>query len=162
MKRAAWLLLALGGCAAPPPKRVADAPIAAITEAAAQALAPGSRPVIAPEAPAARPGEQPAMTAAEAATNRSLRRIALAPFLVDPWNRTASPRLGGEPAPVPNRGLDPAFSQPGADPSFGPTLIGPRSAPDPTTAVGPGHRTRDDRLFQQPAAGASLRVPLAP
>lgn len=87
-------------------------------------------------------------------------RLVLTPLALDQWSRTATTDAPREPAPMPNRGLDPPFSLPTSDPSFAPTLMRPGAGPDPSAALGPGHPlSRDDRQFQQPAAGARFRLP---
>ena len=79
-----------------------------------------------------------------------------------PWDRSALPGLPGEPAPVPNHSLDlPAISAPPRV-RLTPSLIGPHATPDGAVATGPGHiAQREERLYTEPAAGATLRLPFS-
>ncbi|WP_431280796.1 hypothetical protein ACQW02_15410 [Humitalea sp. 24SJ18S-53] len=113
------------------------------------------------------PAPRPFGDAAPAVVPASLRGtgatppgLVLTPLAADVWSSAATAIQPREPAPMPNRGLDPPFSLPSSDPSFSPTLMRPGTGPDPSAALGPGHpQFRDDRQFQQPAAGARLRLP---
>ncbi|WP_111398351.1 hypothetical protein [Humitalea rosea] len=149
--------------------------------------APAATPTPAPRPPSLRPAARPSGppypvgTAGEAGTPDTPRASAPQrpgrarpaarnraapppppPPPVAPWDRSARPGLPGEPAPVPNRGLDrPEISAPPRA-RLTPSLIGPHATPDGAAATGPGHLAlREERLFTEPAAGAMLRLPFS-
>ncbi len=156
------LVAALAGCMAGCAQT--DPTIAASSQDAATMPADVADAAARPTGPLLRTAAAVEPIPANAATRGSAAagpRLVLTPLTIDQWSRTAIIERPRDAAPMPNRGLDPPFSLPPSDPSFSPMLMRPGGGgPDPSAALGPGHPlSRDDRQFQQPAAGARLSLP---
>ncbi len=139
-------------------------------------MAPGPpRPVAAqadpPAAELAPPAAaRPAPPRRRPPPRRTVRRVPPAPVaeppaafaLPMPAPRETAPRP--EIAPMPNRSIEgPVVRDPGEGrPSFSPTIIEPRDLPGGGLNRGRNDRlTREDRLFREPAPGATLRLPFS-
>lgn len=75
---------------------------------------------------------------------------------------SSQPGLVGEPAPMPNRDIEAPY-RPDVDRRttvLEPTMITPQSQSRGFTFGSEHAPNQDDRLFQEPAAGARLRIPL--
>jgi len=120
-------------------------------------------------APAAPGGAMPPPAAPDAASRparrrRSRRRAARRPAepAPEPAPAPPPPPRAGTLAPMPNRDIEPPRARVAPDaPSLGPTFIQPRGGTRGGTFEDDQFQRRQDRLFDEPAPGARLRVPFS-
>jgi hypothetical protein len=119
-------------------------------------------------APAAPGGATPPPTAPDATSRparrrRPRRRTTRRPAepAPEPPPPPPPPRAGTL-APMPNRDIEPPRARIAPDaPSLGPTFIQPRGGTRGSTFEDDEFQRRQDRLFDEPAPGARLRVPFS-
>jgi len=123
--------------------------------AAASGLTPAVAQDNAPASPDPTPRTPPRRT------QRPARRRTARPAepLPEPPEPAPPPPRLSDRAPVPNRDIEPPRRSERDAPSISPSFIQPRGGTRGGTFEGDQFQRRQDRLFDEPAPGATLRVP---